>query len=155
MSRLSFAPISIRSAKAFVREHHRHNKSVTAARLAIALELDGRVVGVGLLGNPKARELAKDRFCAEAIRVCVLPHAPKGASSKIIARLKRLWQLQGGVRFVTYTRASESGASLRGAGLSPIATVRGRQWDTPSRPRGDNEVVNKVRWELQCSPVPT
>lgn len=154
MTRLAFAPISIRADKAFVREHHRHNKALTGAKLAIALELDGRVIGVGLLGNPKARKLAEDRFCAEAVRVCVLPGAPKGACSKIVARLKRLWQLQGGIRFVTYNRADESGASMRGAAMMPIAAVKGRQWSTRSRPRSANEVIDKVRWEQQLAPIP-
>ncbi|WP_369596454.1 XF1762 family protein [Novosphingobium aromaticivorans] len=148
-------PISIRSAKAFVREHHRHNPSVAGARTAIGLELDGRLVGVGLLGNPKARELAADRTCAEAVRVCVSHEAPKGASSKINSRLKRIWQLHGGRRFITYNRADESGASMRGAGLTPTSVVKGRQWNCQSRPRTVvQDVVDKVRWEQALSEVP-
>ena len=151
---LVFAPISIRDAKAFVREHHRHNPTVTGARTAIALELNGQLVGVGLLGNPKARGLASDRFCAEAVRVCTSSSAPKGAAGKINARLKRIWQLHGGVRWVTYNREDESGASMRGAGLSPVANVRGRQWGCESRPRAANEVVNKTRWETLLDRIP-
>lgn len=151
---LAFTPISIRAAKRFVREHHRHNPTVTGARTAIGLEFDGDLIGVGLLGNPKSRELAEDKLCAEAVRVCVKVGAPKGSCSKISARLKRIWQLHGGVRFISYNRADESGASMRGAGMKPVATVKGRQWGCRSRPRAANDVADKTRWEQTLSPVP-
>lgn len=152
--RFAFVPISIRDAKAFVRAHHRHNPAVTGAKLAIGLEYEGKLIGVGMLGRPKARELAKDKRRAEAVRVCVARGAPKGSCSKINARLKRIWQLMGGVHFVTYNRADESGASLRGAGLKPTKLVKGRQWDTPSRPRQLVECVDKIRWDEKLEPVP-
>lgn len=151
---LRFVPISIADAKAFVRQHHRHNPACTGARTAIALECDGALVGVGLLGNPKARKLAEDRFCAEAVRVCTSTDAPKGSSGKINARLKRIWQLHGGIRWVSYNRADESGASMRGAGLEPVAKVKGRQWSCASRPRAANDVADKVRWEAALSRIP-
>lgn len=154
MSVLRIVPISIRAAKAFVRDHHRHNPAVAGARTAIGLELDGVLVGVGLLGNPKARGLAEDRLCAEAVRVCVAAGAPKGSCSKISARLKRIWQLHGGVRFVSYNRTDESGASMRGAGMEPVAEVKGRQWSCPSRPRAENDASDKVRWEQSLGLVP-
>ena len=151
---LRFVPLTVRAASDFVREHHRHNPVVVGARSAIGLELDGLLVGVGLIGNPKARALAADRFCAEAVRVCTSPAAPKGSSGKINARLKRIWQLHGGVRWVTYNRADESGASMRGAGLRPVAKVRGRQWSCASRPRAENDVCDKTRWEAELSAIP-
>lgn len=151
---LSIVPISIRDAKRFVRQHHRHNPAVVGARIAIGLEFDGKLVGVGMLGNPKSRILAEDRLCAEAVRVCTSAEAPKGAESKLNARLKRIWQLCGGVRYVTYNREDESGASMRGAGLRAVAKVKGRQWDCPSRPRLAIEPVDKCRWEAQLDRVP-
>ena len=152
---LVFVPISIRAAKAFVREHHRHNPAVAGAKTAIGLAFNGELVGVGMLGRPKARVLAEDPLCAEAVRVCVSAAAPKGSSGKINARLKRIWQLHGGVRYISYNRSDESGASMRGAGLKPVAEVKGRQWDCPSRPRAHNDdVVDKVRWEAELSAVP-
>lgn len=154
MSGLAIVPISIRQAKAFVRAHHRHNPGIAGAKLAIGLELDGILVGVGMLGRPISRELAKDRLCGEALRVCVLASAPKGSASKINARLKRLWQLQGGVRFITYNRDDESGASLRGSGLRRVASVKGRQWACASRPRAPSDAVDRGRWEQTLEAVP-
>lgn len=118
--------------------------------LAIGLECDGVLIGVGLLGRPKARGLAADRFTAEATRVCVADGAPKGAVSKINSRLKRLWQLQGGIWFKTYTLASESGASLRGAGAQIDREVKRRKWSCASRPRADRPIEgeDKLRWDF-------
>lgn len=150
MSDLRIVPMSIRVAKLFVREHHRHAPSVTGAKVAIGLECDGVLVGVGLLGVPKARMLAADRFCAEAVRVCVSPAAPKGSVSKINSRLKRIWQLCGGVTFKTYTLADESGASLRGAGAVVDRHVPAASWSRADRLRSVRPVesIAKQRWDF-------
>lgn len=147
---MKIVPISIRQAKCFVRDHHRHAPAVTGAKLAIGLEHDGELIGVGMLGQPKARGLAADRFTAEATRVCVKPGAPKGATSKLNSRLKRLWQLQGGIWFKSYTLVSESGASLRAVGAQVDREVKRRSWSTPSRPREarDIEGEDKLRWDF-------
>ena len=145
---MRFVPISIRQAKLFVRQHHRHAPVVTGAKLAVGLGHDGQLIGVGMLGLPKARGLAADRFTAEATRVCVMEGAPKGAVSKLNSRLKRLWQLQGGVYFKSYTLTSESGDSLRGAGACVDAHVKGRQWNCQSRPREARPVLDRLRWDF-------
>ena len=147
---MRFVPISIREAKSFVRTHHRHAPAVTGAKIAIGLEFGDQLIGVGLLGVPKARGLARDRFTAEATRVCVCDGAPKGATSKINSRLKRLWQIQGGIWFKSYTLASESGASLRGAGATVDRHVKARSWNCGSRPRERRslEAADKVRWDF-------
>lgn len=51
-------------------------------------------------------------------------------------------------RVITYTLATEGGASLRAAGFRVVADVRGRSWSCPSRPRVDKHPLqNKLRWE--------
>lgn len=40
-------------------------------------------------------------------------------------------------RGLTYILDSEDGASLRASGWTPLWTVAGRSWDTPSRGRTD------------------
>jgi len=143
-------PCTIREAKKFVREHHRHAPRVTGAILAIGLEHEHQMIGVGLLGRPSSRMLDADRFTAEAIRVCVRDGAPKGAGSKLTSRLKRIWQLQGGIWFKTYTLASESGDSLRGAGAQIDREIKRRKWSCASRPRADREIEghDKFRWDF-------
>jgi hypothetical protein len=49
---------------------------------------------------------------------------------------------------VTYTLASESGSSLRASGFRPVGEVKDRQWDTPSRPREQRDMLgDRIRWE--------
>jgi hypothetical protein len=56
--RLVQVPLSIKAADLFVRHHHRHSQPVRGkARWAIGVERDGFLVGVAIVGNPKARHL--------------------------------------------------------------------------------------------------
>ena len=56
---------------------------------------------------------------------------------------------------VTRWRADESGASMRGAGLTPMAKVPGRQWSCKSRARAlAPDVVDKTRWEQSLERIP-
>lgn len=142
-------PMAIDKANAFVREHHRHSKPVAVARFAIGAWADDALVGVSIVGNPVARAL-QDGLTAEVRRCCVSPGAPKGACSFLYSRCWRIWRLMGGCRLVTYTLASESGASLRGAGFRVVAQLPARHWDMPGRRRDWQPVYSqpKQRWEL-------
>ena len=54
-------------------------------------------------------------------------------------------------KLITYTLASEEGASLRAAGWEVVGEVKGRSWNTPSRPRVDkNPAQDKFRWEVSA-----
>ena len=58
-------------------------------------------------------------------------------------------------RLITYTRADESGASLRGAGWRVVAERAARKgWDAPSRPRIDKGTggVKRTLWEAPDGP---
>jgi hypothetical protein len=51
----------------------------------------------------------------------------------------------------TYTLASEPGTSLKAAGWRLVGQVKGRSWDTPSRPRVDRHPTqDKIRWEISA-----
>jgi hypothetical protein len=93
---------------------------------------------------------------AELLRNCVSKAAPRNACSKLEARCKRIWQLMGGTRLVTYNLARESGDSLRAVGFKPEAVVPARKWDTPSRRRGARaiEAEDKRRWGLSLPEIP-
>lgn len=90
--------------------------------------------------------------------------APKGAPSKLYARARRIWQLMGGVKWLTYTLQREGGASLRGAGVKqPAAAIpgrrgrrNGRQWNCKSRPREQRDIYDepKFRWDETLPEVP-
>jgi hypothetical protein len=152
-------PLTLREANDFVELHHRHSSRTSndGGKFAIGLEVDGRLIGVAIVGRPISRELQQAMNgdgTAELLRCCTGPDAFKGAESKLYARCKRIWQLMGGTRLVTYTLARESGASLRGAGMRPMAEVRGRQWNGSKRAGRVVADEPKIRWEDDLKELP-
>lgn len=154
---MRIVPLTLREANDFVELHHRHScrTSNDGGKFAIGLEADGRLVGAAIVGRPVARML-QEEGTAELLRCCVSAGAPKGACSKLASRAKRLWQLMGGLRLVTYTLASESGVSMRAAGFVLEAKVAARSWDTPTRRREARAIEGqpKRRWAAQLEQVP-
>jgi hypothetical protein len=143
--KIALAPITVRQANAFVERWHRHSRPVRGGIVALAAVLDARVVGVAVLGRPVARRLHDGRT-VEVTRVAT--DGTRNACSFLYGAARRVAAVLGYERVVTYTRAHESGASLRGAGFQQVAYVRGRSWSCPSRPRVDYEPwQGKFRWE--------
>lgn len=154
---MKIVPLTLREANDFVERYHRHSARTSndGGKFAVALSDCGEIVGVAIVGRPIARLLQKPGT-AEVLRLCVSPMAPRNAPSRLYGRCKRIWQLMGGVRLVTYTLDCESGASLRGAGFAIEAKVRARAWDTPSRrrlPRASEQVA-KLRWGCSLPELP-
>lgn len=148
---MRIVPLTLREANDFVERHHRHSARTSndGGKYAIGLEHDGQLVGVAIVGRPVARLLQVDG-AAELLRLCVSPDAPRNANSKLYARARRIWQLMGGTKMLTYTLSKETGASMRAVGLKePTAEVAQQQWDRPSRPREERDIYEqpKVRWE--------
>lgn len=154
---LRIAPIFRDPANDFVRRLHRHSKPVKAGYLFAAAAVkpsmfnhhDGvqffETVGVGIAGRPVAREL-QDGKTIEILRVCT--DGSRNACSKLYAALCRAARALGYELAVTYTLASESGASLRAAGFRPVAQVKDRQWSCEARPREERDLIgDKIRWE--------
>lgn len=126
-------PISLKEANDFVTNFHRHNgrTSRDGGKFAIGAaclkdENEG-LVGVAIVGRPLSRILAEDSFTAEVLRCCVSPQAPKNSCSFLYGHCWRVWEAMGGRRLITYTLASESGSSLKGAGWTQKAIVKPRQ----------------------------
>jgi hypothetical protein len=92
-----------------------------------------------------------DGLLFEIHRVAVMPDAPKGASSMLIQAMRRAAGALGYNRATTTTLASESGASLRGAGWKQTTFLEPRGgWDCKARARkpGPCDRVAKLRWEV-------
>jgi hypothetical protein len=151
---VSLAPVPIMQAEAleFVANFHRHNKPPCGSMLQVGASDGDRLVGVGLAGLPVAR-LMMDGSTLEVTRCCVLDDAPKGTCSFIYNSLWRAARALSWRRLITYTLASESGASLRGAGWKVIAELAPRrdaqQWT--NRPGREWQAVvgqQKLRWEV-------
>jgi hypothetical protein len=119
-------PVTLREANDFVEQYHRHNgrTSRNGGKFAIGVSDGGGLLGVTIVGWPLSATYM-DGFTAEVLRVCVLPDAPTGANSFLYAACWRAWKAMGGRRLITYTLATESGASLRGAGWKVLHESKG------------------------------
>jgi hypothetical protein len=146
--KLRSVPINIKEANAFVDSYHRHNKKVVGAKFAIGCSDGTRLIGVAIVGRPIAR-LLDDGFTAEVTRCCVLPDAQKGACSFLYAKCWDAAKALGYQKLVTYTLASESGASLRGAAWKVVSENRGGSWSRSGREREWQSIYGqlKLRWE--------
>jgi len=152
------APISRKDANAFIGREHSHHEGVTSDRFRVALEHEGAVIGVCVLGNPIAPELAKSDSCMEVTRLCTLGRG----GSRLLGAVVRAGLNLGYRRFVSYTRVDERGTVYRAAGWWPVARVKGRAHDTGNRAgrwlpgivEPTTEIVDRIRWECGPDAVP-
>jgi hypothetical protein len=101
-------------------------------------------VAVAVVGRPVARAL-DDGLTMEVTRLASDGHP--NACSMLYAAARRAAEAKGYRRGLTYTLASEGGASLRAVGWAKLWDVKGRSWDCPSRPRSDKHpTVDKVAY---------
>lgn len=132
---ISLRPITRDEGDAFIRQHHRHHGVPVGALWRHAVhDDDGVLVGVAVVGRPVARAL-DDGLTVEVTRLCSDTHP--NACSMLYGAARRAAEAKGYRRGLTYILASEDGGSVRGAGYRELWRVKGRSWDTPSRPRTD------------------
>ncbi len=146
---MNLVAMGLREANAFVALHHRHNRPVVGAKFSLGAMHGGGLVGVAIAGRPVARHL-DDGSTLEALRVCTSADAPMGTGSFLYGRVRRAAAVLGYRWVVTYTLASESGATLRGAGWRAVAELPARSgWNMPGRQReaGTVDGQAKIRWE--------
>lgn len=144
---LSIVPMTLREARAFVDEHHRHHRAPQGGLFAVgAADAGGGIVGVAIVGNPVARKL-NDGWTAEVTRLCTL--GGRNACSMLYAACWRAARAMGYRKLVTYTLPEEGGASLRAAGWRCLGEAGGGSWSRRSRPRVDLHPTQvKLRWEV-------
>lgn len=118
-------PISLREANEFVESFHRHSARTSrdGGKFAIGAQEESELVAVAIVGNPLSATYM-DGFTAEVLRTCSKPEAPRNCNSFLYGACWRVWRAMGGRKLITYTLASESGASLRGAGWKVVGEVR-------------------------------
>jgi hypothetical protein len=146
-------PVRLSEAITFVGAFHRHSRPPRGGLFAVGASDGDGLKGVAIVSRPVARML-QDGFTAEVIRCCAQPDAPLGTCSFLYAACWRATRAMGYRRLVTYTLASEGGASLRGAGWTMVAELppRGphRAWKGPDRARSWHPTYGqlKLRWEV-------
>jgi hypothetical protein len=141
-------PLHLKQANEFVAQHHRHSLPTVGGKFAVGATDDtGILVGVAVAGRPVSRRL-DDGLTLEVLRVCT--DGTANACSFLYARCAKIGRLMGYERIVTYTLASEGGASLRAVGATPTGPLESHEWANPNRPRKSQEVYHepKYRWEL-------
>lgn len=144
-ARFALIPVELAEANAFVVEHHRHHGAVKGHKFSLGACLGNRVVGVAIIGRPVARG-RQDGLTLEVTRLCT--DGTRTATSFLWGATARAVFALGYRRVGTYTLKSESGASLKAAGWRIVAEVKGRSWNTPSRPRVDKTPAqDRFLWE--------
>ncbi len=151
---LHSVPTTYRDACRFIKDHHRHNKAPRGCLVTAGLaDQTGELVGVLIIGRPNARAY-QDGFTAEVTRTCVVNC--KNANSYLYGLARKICSLLGYRRVITYTREGESGASLKAAGFTMIATRAPRKnWANSSvklrhlRDASDEEFVTRYLWEVR------
>lgn len=142
---LRIVPMSLREANAFVDAHHRHHGPAWGCKFTVGVADDEKICGVAIAGRPVTRHL-DDGWTIEVTRCCT--DGTRNACSMLYAACRRAAWALGYHRLITYTLATEEGASLRAAGWRCVAEVRGESWNRPSRPRVDTQPLqDKLRWE--------
>ena len=144
---MNFRPISLKQANEFVSNHHRHNKPVAGHKFSIGLFDDERLIGIAICGRPVAR-MADDDLTLEVLRVCT--DGTRNANSMLYSRVKKIAQVMGYQKVLTYTLAEESGASLRAVEAQKSGIVKPREWSRKKRERNSQDVYKKekIRWIL-------
>jgi len=153
--RLNIVPITLREASAFITLHHRHNKPPRGWKFGLGIEVDGRLVGVATAGRPVARHFDDGRTL-EVNRTCT--DGTRNANSKLYGAVWRAAKAMGYTRCITYTQATETGASLRAAGWRMIKELAARKsWAESSgklkalRDPVGNGGVTRQLWEISCA----
>lgn len=148
---LRLEAVTLAEAKAFVDQHHRHNKPPCGWRWGHAVYNGRKLVAVAMVGRPVARALDHTKV-VEVNRLCVDPTLDPelvwNACSMSYSAAAKTAKRRGFERIITYTLESEGGVALRASGWTATTTTKGGSWSTPSRPRKDKaSTCRKVRWE--------
>lgn len=143
--RLTVLPMTLRAARAYVREHHRHAKHIQGGLFAVGAAVGEQLVGCAIVGMPVSRML-QDGRTVEIRRVCT--DGTRNACSFLYRVCVRVASALGYGRVLTYTLDSESGASLRGAGFTVTKRTRAEHWDRKVRDRDRQPLQHKFRWEV-------
>ena len=147
VDRLLVVPVKLAESNAYVERHHRHSIPIEARRhlFSIGAAMGDEIVGVAIVGRPSARAL-DDGITAEVARVCST--GVRNVCSFLYGACWRAARQLGYTKLVTYTLKSESGSSLRASGWRVVGEVKGRSWNSMSRPRVDKfPIQDRLRWE--------
>lgn len=149
---LRIVPVTLDQANAYVVRLHRHKpEALPGHSFAIGVACrDGLLRGVAIVGNPSAPAL-QDGVLAEIRRVCT--DGTPNACSMLYGAARRAARAMGRRPVITYTLATENGASLRAAGFRVDKANAGgpaSNWHNRAGrkvlPTESDLVGGKIRW---------
>lgn len=122
---LTIKPIHLASAKEYVGQHHRHNIPPVGGKFAVGCYDEDRLCGVVICGRPTARK-SDDGLTLEIYRNCT--DGTPNACSKLYGAACKIAKDMGYKRVITYTLASENGASLKASNFIYEGEAGGLAW---------------------------
>ena len=140
---MSIVPIFQDEAFEFIKRYHRHHKKPVGSIFQIAVEQDGKIVGVAVVGRPNSRLTQQNDggFTVEVTRLCT--DGTKNACSALYAACWRAAKALGYRKLITYILNTEPGTSVIAAGGRLVGERGGGSWSVPSRPRVDKHPTQK------------
>ena len=127
---LEIRPIHLAQAKEYVKQYHRHNIPPVSGKFAISCHDGERLCGVIICGRPVARYY-DDGKTLEIYRNCT--DGTKNACSKLYGAACRIAKDMGYKKIITYTLASENGASLKASNFVFEGEAGGVSWNGTRR----------------------
>lgn len=148
---LQIVPVTLDEANAYVMRLHRHKpEKLPGHSFSVGVAAGDRLCGVAIVGNPSAPAL-QDGILAEIRRVCT--DGTPNACSMLYGTARKAARAMGRRPVITYTLATENGASLRAAGFRIDKQDAGgpaHLWhNRPGRkvlPTESDLIGGKVRW---------
>lgn len=156
---LELVPVKWSDAKAFVGEHHRHNRPPAGWKFGLGCANGPDLIAVATVGRPVSRMIQKaEPGTVEVNRLTVDDSIEPGlvwnACSMLYGAAAREAETRGFRKVITYTlHGVEDGTSLKAAGFVLEHTGKGGSWDRKGRPRTDSApTVRKDRWVKHLDP---
>jgi hypothetical protein len=122
---LEIRPIHLAPAREYVGQYHRHNIPPVGGKFAIGCYDGDRLCGVVICGRPTARR-SDDGLTLEIYRNCT--DGTPNACSKLYGAACKIAKDMGYKRVITYTLASENGASLKASNFTYEGEAGGIAW---------------------------
>jgi len=130
---LTLRPITVKAARKYVAEHHRHLPKLQGGLFAVSVVDDaGKVRGVGVAVNPARVWQGTGRIVIGRVAT----DGAKNACSMIYGSLCRAAKALGYVEAWTYTLPEEDGASVKASGFEFSGITKGGNYGRRGRPRG-------------------
>ena len=130
--RTELVPLTLREARRYVADHHRHNEPPRGHKFSIGIEENGELVGVVIASRPVARGVDDGRTL-EIVRCTTI--VSRNVCSRLYAAACRAAFAMGYQRVITYTLAEEHGTCMKASGFVRDGETKGGAWEHTSGPR--------------------